>query len=139
MTQLVDALAPAPTPLARLHPHTALIYRSTDRGQSWELVRVFEPNESFAQRAQTDLYPIVGAVLGDGQHVALLGNANSDVQQQVWMSDDAGSTWTLNLNAADPFEDPDWLVYAPHGLLGLATHAVRVGTAIPSPQASIVG
>ena len=123
--------------------YTVYVYRTTDGGSTWQLVRTIAREEGFALNGATDTYQLLAAPPGDPDNVALLGHAGwngyASAQQIVWMSGDGGQSWYQNLNWADPYFDGQWQVLGPGGLVVFpGTRPVIVGAAF-TPQASIVG
>jgi hypothetical protein len=113
------------------------VYRSSDAGTSWALARNFSPTEGFAN-GTTDSYYMIDCDPVDRDLVYLLGYANTDAQQLVWISTDGGLTWSSIVNAAEPrTASGEWAIFNPGGIRARSQPAPRV--AVPSRLATIVG
>jgi hypothetical protein len=97
-------------------PTETRLYRTTDSGGSWALVRTFTNAEGPAQGAAADSYQFMAHDVGV---VWLLGRAAFDIQQLIWTSTDQGLTWTSSINEAELHDSfGDFGIYGTGGIVG---------------------
>lgn len=110
-----------------------VVYRTTDAGANWTLVKTIPAAEGFALNGATGSYRMLDASTPMRTDLVMPGNAAFNVQQSIWVSSDTGLTWTKILNEAAPF-DVEWLVYGPGGILARPDQA-----AVASQLVTILG
>lgn len=98
------------------------VYRTTDAGASWTLIRTFGATEGFAAGAAVGSYPLMSHSRDRPDRVWMLGHSSPTTQEIVWASEDSGLTWTSMLNEAELLDGSgDWAVYAPGGIVAVGS------------------
>jgi len=121
---------------ASLSGGDVLVYRTTNSGSSWTLVKTIDVLEGFGFTGSPDSYFMIDAAGPSRADLVMTGYADNAVQQNFWISSDAGLTWIKILNEADPFDGSSWAVDNPGGVVARASVP---SVAVPSRLATIVG